>query len=172
MTRLNKTTALTCSALIFGLTLGGVALAHEGEGGKGKRGGGPAMMLMQADINGDGKVTSEEFDAAKMARFTNADSDGDGFLSKEELGAAAQAHQEHARPKREERRYQKALKRMDSDNDGKLSIAEMAQGPRPDMFAHILERLDEDGDGALSMQELEQMAQHRGRRAGHGQKSY
>jgi len=76
---------LAAGSLAFGLS------AWAGEGHGGKHGGG-ADRFKQADANGDGKLSKEEFSAVCKnnadARFAAADADKDGFLTPAELKAA------------------------------------------------------------------------------------
>lgn len=70
--------------------------------GKWKRGGagghgGPGEMFEQADADGDGKVTKEEFVAAAVERaermFGHIDEDKSGDVTKEEVKSARERHE-------------------------------------------------------------------------------
>jgi Ca2+-binding EF-hand superfamily protein len=50
-----------------------------------------ADHIHQADRNGDGRLSSEEFEAAAAARFGQLDTDGDGQLSRSECAAGTNA---------------------------------------------------------------------------------
>mgnify|MGYP000731236480 CR=1 FL=1 len=156
---------MTTGALALSLAFGGAAFAHGMKGGQQMRGAGPAMLIEQFDLNADGKVTAEEFEQAKAARFAEADADGDGFLSPEELSAAVEKMRAQAQAARTAARQQAMLDRLDADEDGKLSPEEMANaGPGPQMFTRMLDRLDADEDGAISTEELETARANRGNR--------
>ena len=59
----------------------------------------PGKRFKEADINGDKKLSREEFkaDIEKNIeqRFANADADGDGFLTREEMKAAHGKRPDH-----------------------------------------------------------------------------
>ncbi len=144
-----KRTALWMTgALIVALGAAGVASAH----GKafGERGAGMPMfeeMFAQVDADGDGKVTKEEFEAFRAARFAAADTDGDGKLSPEEMEAAREA--------RRMERVRGMITRLDTDGDGLLSAEELAAGaPRRGPEA-MFGMLDADEDGALTLEEMQ-----------------
>lgn len=160
MTRTSKLAALTLASLAAAL-LASTAMAERGPDGDHAGGmGRPAAFDFAAiDADKDGKITPAEIEAHRAAEITAADTDGDGFLSAEEL-AAMQAKQMQARGTQ---RAQRMIDRMDSDNDGKLSLAEMQdRAPGQRMF----DRMDTDNDGALSEAEIaaakDRMADHRG----------
>ena len=96
------------------------------------------------DLNKDGSVTQEEIDAAGQAHFATLDTDSNGALNKEELLARAQ--------ERAAKRIDRMIERLDADNDGALTLAELdarrGQG-------RMMERLDADGDGAISQAEFD-----------------
>lgn len=96
------------------------------------------------DTNADGALSEAEIKAAGAARFAEADADGDGALSKEEL-------LERSR-NRSASRVDRMMERLDADNDGKLTMAELEARPRRgDVFA----RLDANNDGSISKEEFE-----------------
>jgi hypothetical protein len=76
---------LAIGSLAFGMS------AWAGEGHGGKHGGG-ADRFKQADTNGDGKLSKEEFAAVCKSnadeKFAAADADKDGYLTPDELKAA------------------------------------------------------------------------------------
>jgi Ca2+-binding EF-hand superfamily protein len=78
-------------AVIGGVALASAGMArggfghHGGQWGGGPFGGGRAMVMDQLDANQDGKLTQAEIDEAVRSRLVNADSDGDGKLSLDEF---------------------------------------------------------------------------------------
>ena len=90
------------------------------------------------------------------ARFANTDTDGDGFLSVTELEAAGS--------ERAKKRAARMIERLDADQDGKLSLAEMKQTRRDP--ARLFERLDTDNSGGISEEEFQEARAHRKGRRG------
>jgi len=125
----------------------GFAVA-QGKGGYGER-----PSFEEVDSNGDGKITQDEMQARAAARFGAADSDGDGAISRDEMMARAMA--------RVETRVDRMMDRMDADDDGKISQAEMQQ-MRGKHMGRMIKRMDTDGDGSLSKDEF-----GKGHRKGH-----
>jgi Ca2+-binding EF-hand superfamily protein len=110
-------------------------------------------LFEQADANHDGKVSKDEFLAARAAQFSSFDRNGDGFIDEQDfpkrLMSMSQAHA----------RFAEMLKQFDTNNDGRISREEFAQGPTP-----IFDLADTDHDGVLNAQELaaaKQMAKSR-----------
>jgi len=54
-------------------------------GGPGGRGGGPGGGRGPQDLDGDGKISKEEFLAPAEARFKSQDTDGDGVITLDEI---------------------------------------------------------------------------------------
>lgn len=115
--------------------------------------------VIEADADGDGKVSKAEFETWRAARATALDGNKDGLISAEELAAArVKAAEAGAKAFAEA-----MIARLDSDKDAKLSAAELAAGPMPGF-----ERMDRNGDGVLDEAEL---TRHEGRHGGkHGGK--
>ncbi|WP_376089759.1 EF-hand domain-containing protein [Roseomonas sp. CCTCC AB2023176] len=153
MTRTRKIIAAT---LIGTAALGaGVAIAqtrpHHHRAAMGEQ------MFNEADANRDGRITQEEGWAALSARFARADANGDGGVTWEEFRTYVQAQMQAAgrpmpaadRAGRMEERGQAMFRALDSDRDGKVTLAEL----RP--FAEAMFRMrDTNGDGALTREEL------------------
>lgn len=164
---MNRTfAAIAAASLVLGAgALTGAAIA--GDGAKGDRAQKRAewidRMFERADANKDGAIDKAEMDAARAARFAAADTNADGGLSLDEMKAMM-----GERSKRwSERKMERRFNRLDADDDGKVTQAEMAAmfQKRGDMF----KRADADGDGRITRAEAEQaMNSHRHR--GHGER--
>ncbi len=145
--RLLSTAAL--AVLGFGLIAAPVAAAGWG----GAKGGGDrgARMFERYDTDGDGKISREEFEQARAARFATADADGDGAVTVQEFMTYAEA--------RRVERLTSMFEQLDTDDDGVLSAEELDR--RADaMFT----RLDRDGDGVVTKEDLPQRGAKRGER--------
>ncbi|MCA0042992.1 EF-hand domain-containing protein [Celeribacter litoreus] len=114
---------------------------------------GPQFDFASIDTNEDGKITQDEIDAMKAARFAEIDADGNGTVDADELFA----HQEAQRIARQQARAAQMIASRDADGDGVLSQEELQNRPQFSLF----DRLDADGDGALSEDELANAQQRR-----------
>ena len=163
-----KPTVFTSATLGLILAMAATgAIAQEQGPGRGAPG---AMLIERFDADGDGAVTQAEIDAYRGARFAEADTDGDGFLTAAEMTAFAQAQREVRQQERRTAMATALVDRLDTDDDGRLSAEEAAQGTRMLPF----DRIDADSDGAITADELRQARADRqdgGRRGwGHGDK--
>ena len=120
--------------------------------------GGPRINFEEVDTNADGILTVEELQAEREARFAVTDTDGNGALSRAEIEARMLANQDERRVKFLDRMFD----RRDANDDGQLTLDEMAAGRTAKMF----ERADADGDGQISKAECDAA-----REAGRGHKS-
>lgn len=146
---MKKTALWITGALVVAMGTAGVASAHgKGFGERGDRGPRFGEMFEQIDANGDGKITKEEIDAFRQARFDASDADGDGKLSAEEMMAARDA--------RRMERFKSMVGTLDKDGDGLLSAEELAAGAERRGPQTMLDRFDKDGDGALTLEEIQQ----------------
>lgn len=114
-----------------------------------RRGFGRAQFCAENDLNHDGQVTHAEFDSATAKRFAQA-AGGAKTMSEEQFDAAALKKYRESSA-----RY---FTRLDTDHDGKLSLAEFS-APEQKEFA----RLDRKGDGVVMRDALSGQGRfHRG----------
>jgi Ca2+-binding EF-hand superfamily protein len=107
----------------------------------------PADMtetLFSYDKNKDGKLTREELPERMQGILERADADRDGFLTREEVQKATAG----MGGGRGGMMMNPLLRALDTDQDGKLSAAEIAAAPA------ALKTLDKNGDGMLDQEEL------------------
>lgn len=126
--------------------------------GMGPMPGGGRMMLLRADVNGDGVVTREEALTQADLRFARLDANKDGAVSADEMRAAAEAMR--ARRDGDEAdapvpppggpRHAPGMGRAaDPNGDGTITLAE-ARARAGERF----DRLDTNHDGKLDKTEL------------------
>ncbi len=151
------------------LSLTGAALASVAilavaapEGAGGHRHGAMLERLKQADTDGNGLISRDEAKALpRLAKhFDEVDANHDGQLSSDELRAfhekmrAAHAGERQAR-------MAEHWKKLDSDGDGRISLAE-AQANAPRLAEHF-QQIDANGDGFITPDEMK--AAHHARHA-------
>lgn len=101
------------------------------------KGGMMKHMFSLADANNDGKVTQDEIDAARDARFSRYDANGDGRLSLEEYqGVFVEIMQPM---------IVRSFQRLDPNGDAQLEKSEFDKPTE-----RLVERFDRNDDGALS----------------------
>jgi len=105
----------------------GVAAAQPGAG----------KHFEKLDTDGNGTVTTAEFQAGALARWTEADANKDGKVTADEFKAAHEAHR------------QERFAKEDTNGDGLLQRSEVQKMPE-EFFA----KLDANKDGALSKDEM------------------
>jgi Ca2+-binding EF-hand superfamily protein len=105
------------------------------------------MMFERFDTDGDGQICEEEFEAVHMIRFYTLDMDNDGEISREEFVFMRGMRGVSTG------RADEAFDRLDTDGNGRLSVAEW-NASRAEAFAV----LDLNGDGTLSPPEVMQVA--------------
>lgn len=99
------------------------------------------------DANADGKVTLSEFQAGRGGQMmTRLDADKDGKLSKDEFSAMRKKAQAAGK---EGKGADRMWSRVDANNDGFL-----VRGEVDGLLAQRFKRMDSDNDGVLSLTEL------------------
>jgi len=133
--------SLKMTATLIGLmvVLGGAAIAAGG--------GHHARMFNKADVNGDDKVSREEFKPFANKRFARFDTDGNGVVTDDEVKAHLM--------RRMERRQKHLMRRFDADGDGKVTQAEYG-----DRVATMFDVIDKNDDGAITREEAREMRKH------------
>jgi len=103
----------------------------------------PARILDTADANKDGRITQDEYRAARASLFSKLDRNGDGFIDKQDKRRRLRTQKEG------EDRLAEFMSEYDTDGDGRISQAEFDNHP---MLG--FERADTDKNGELSAQEI------------------
>ncbi len=110
---------------------------------------------MQADADGDGRVSRAEASDASSKRsgewFDKVDLDKDGYVTQDELKQARKTHHDRKRGDMKAR-MDARFKEADGNADGQLSLDE-AQAKMPKL-AERFNTLDADKNGMLSKEEL------------------
>lgn len=99
-------------------------------------------IFKKADVDKDGKLSLEEMVTQATGRFDKADANKDGEITAEELA-------ESARRKRNERRAQRMLNRLDYNGDGKVTKVELE-----DQAKKRFALLDGNEDGFVEKDEM------------------
>ncbi|HNP37351.1 MAG TPA: EF-hand domain-containing protein [Woeseiaceae bacterium] len=125
--------------------------------------------MKDADADGDGFVSLDEFKSAHSARieehFMRMDTNADGLLSEEEMTAAKKDRRANHRKQRSDQRHDKrnpeeTFKRLDVDNNGSLSFEEL-DGKHFSPDVAMFQAADADGSGELNATEMHAMMQAR-----------
>lgn len=116
------------------------------------------------DTNGDGIADADELLAARRDAFARADKDDNGYVTGAEVDALVGNRGDAPRTRRGglvrgigQRRMpgvEAAVRRLDSDKDGRISEAEFVEAKSP-----LLERFDANRDGAISREEVDRAQQ-------------
>jgi Ca2+-binding EF-hand superfamily protein len=101
----------------------------------------PQVLWKQYDLNGDGKITREEFTAARAVCFARYDTNGDGMLTRAEVKKFF--------PPPLADRIDAAFLRLDLDRDGLISREEFDRESD-----RLFRQLDTNGDGVIAGNEL------------------
>lgn len=105
---------------------------------------GDAMKLLaNADANGDGVVTRDEYARARAANFARMDRNKDGAVSKADFKRLARFKPDAAS------RLDALIVSMDANRDGKATRAEFDAAPMP-----LFDRADANGDRRLDANEM------------------
>lgn len=126
------------ATLALGLTP--LVPAHAQDAAKG-------FFFQRIDTNGDGVISRDEVLAARQRLFARLDHNGDGVIDQAEIEAARDAVMDRAEAM--QARIGNAMRRMDTNGDGKVSAEEFRVGtPLSDLA-------DRNGDGKLSPDEID-----------------
>ncbi len=101
----------------------------------------PQELWKQYDLNGDGKITREEFMTARAVCFAREDINGDGMLTRAEVKTFFSPPVAA--------RIDAAFLRLDLDGDGLISREEFDRESDP-----LFRQLDTNGDGVIAGTEL------------------
>lgn len=138
--------ALLTAAALVAIALGDPAAAQETS----KQDQLVQKTMDALDTNDDGSITTAESETAQRARFKALDTNGDGALSSDEFKGYTPEFGKM--PTDEARRtawLEKRFKRLDANDDGKVTEAEMlADGSK--RFANA----DDDKNGQVTAEEL------------------
>lgn len=134
---------------------------REGPPGGGQSPDEMVKSLMAFDKNGDGKLSKDELPERMQGMFERGDANHDGFLSADEIRSLAAAQ---AGPRGEGRRPfpNPIFAVLDANHDGVISAEEIRNAPA------ALKTLDKNGDGQLTMDELMPPRREREGREGPG----
>ena len=130
------------------------------------RGPGGEINFAEIDADSNGEISIQEFQDHKLNRIKAIDTNGDGILSEEELMAA----HDRQNAKRTAKRLQKLMERADANEDGQLSVEELAamSGKRGGGDNGFPRGLDANEDGVVTEEELSAAMEKRGDRRGKG----
>lgn len=113
------------------------------------------ISFEQADQDGNGEISKEEFSARHEARFNDADANGDGSLDRDELLGSAR--------KSAEQRVDAMIERFDENGDGVLSQDELPQPRQSKRADKAFDRMDKDENGSISKAEFDEAKERMGK---------
>lgn len=154
---IRKTALVGAASLVGGLAI--FALGAPAMAGKGGMMDHHKARLEAVDTDGNGKISKAEADAARDRKFKEADLNGDGSVSFEEFQAMAEKRRQMRLKRRFERsdkdgngtlssdelgsRHASHFERMDKDGDGEISAEERKAGHKK-MRRHFRRGMDRD----------------------------
>lgn len=100
-------------------------------------------LIGRADLNGDGRVTREEFISARSQLFTRLDRNRDGYISRDD------ASQSRIGRRAQGKRLGEALREFDRNNDGRIGRDEFVDRP-----TSMFDRFDTNRDRVLDSGEM------------------
>lgn len=149
-----KTAFIAALAGVFAVTAAAPSFAAADPAKKEKR---VHRMIKRADLNGDRKISKAEMVRGIAVTFAMVDANGDGVLSVSEVGnAKAQIKAERKRAKASGdariqfvkfpvKRVNKRFERLDTNNDGHLSKAEIER-----VVDKMFAKRDKNRDGYIT----------------------
>lgn len=115
-----------------------------------------AEIFAKADANHDGRISRDEFQTARAARFDKLDRNRDGYLDDGDIPRLLRANAQRMQ------KFDAALNMADANHDGRVSRAEyMTAG------LHMFELVDANHDGYVDHDELQQAQQRLSARVMH-----
>lgn len=127
----------TIAAMLCGLGLAAGAWANN-----------PGDKFKTMDSNADGMVSAEEHAAGVRSMFTQMDANRDGNVTAAEMDAGHKMKMKDDKGMRMSSADK--IAKMDTDGDGKLSLAEHEAGAKAKFS-----EMDTDKNGSLTMQEMQ-----------------
>ena len=122
-------------------------------------------LLRNADENEDEQLTREEFTSGLRARRDRGPRDGEGVEGRRRRRPPEAGGPEGRRRPPRDFDPEQAFKRMDANDDGKLTLDEVPE-PRREGFRRMLERLDNDESEGVTLEQFKRVAGRRGRPPG------
>lgn len=100
-------------------------------------------LLLKADANGDGEITSAEFSAARAKLFDRVDRNNDGVLNSADKSGGRMLRRSGGE------RIQQLIDSMDHNHDGQVDRSEFVNGR-----SAVFEFADADSNGRIDRREL------------------
>jgi Ca2+-binding EF-hand superfamily protein len=125
--------------VMTGVVFASIPLAGIAQGA-GLMQGDPSALIAHADTNHDGKISRDEFLAARSAQFDRLDRNHDGYVDASDTSSL---------PERAQRVVRMMMQSADGNGDGRISREEFNAMPAP-----MFDRMDTDHDGQLDADEV------------------